>query len=96
MGGSDKLDHNGGSILDDTPPAEATKLIDELLSLQAKQVELDRKLRDAANRQRFSADTAHIERAKEDERSHLVLLDRLMTRMRAVEAKLLLRRRHYH
>lgn len=96
MGGSDKLDHKAGFTLDDTPPAEATKLIDELVSLQAKQAELDRKLRDAANRQRFSADITHVERAREDERSHLVLLDRLMTRMRAVEAKLLLRKRLYH
>jgi hypothetical protein len=96
MGGSDKLDHKARLLLDDAPPADATKLIDELISLQARQAELDRKLRDAANRQRFSRDSANVERAREDERSHLVLMDRLMTRMRAVEAKLLLRKRQYH
>jgi hypothetical protein len=53
-------------------------------------------LRDASLRQRFGPDPESIARAQEDERHHLQILDRLMTRIRAVEAKLLIRRRQYH
>ena len=96
MGSTEKLDHKVELQLDDAVSLEIAQLRDELVLLQERQADLDGKLRDAANRQRFSSSAAGVEQARDDERKQLVLLDRLMTRIRAVEGKLLLRRRRCH
>ena len=65
-------------------------LSEELCALDARQHALERKIRDAANRQRFSSDAQQVAQAAQDERVYVAEMDRLMTRMRAVEAQLLL------
>jgi len=74
-------------------PEDLTRLCDELNGLDERQLELDRKLRDAAVRLRYCGDQDGLLRAKADEREYLAALDHLMTRIRAVEAKLLLTKR---
>jgi hypothetical protein len=96
MGGSEKFRPPVDLTLDDTIPPDLMRLRDELQRLEERQNELDYKLRDALVRRKFSTDPASLNQAKSDEREYLVLLDRLMTRMRAVEAKLLLKRRSLH
>ena len=96
MSGSGKLEHNADFPMDSSPPADVARLRDELADLADRQGKIDAILRDAALRQRYGRDPESIAKAKEDEQRHLVLLDRLMTRIRAVEAKLLLRKRQYH
>jgi hypothetical protein len=85
------------------PPAEAGPLLEnerlrrELQELDDRRARLDRLIADAVNRQRFSPDRGDAEKARGDERGYLAEMDRLMTRIRAVEGKLLLlRRRGYH
>jgi hypothetical protein len=96
MSSSGKLEHNSDFSLDSTLPSDVVRLREELADLSDRHGKLDAMLRDAALRQRFGADPESIAKAKDDERNHLLVLDRLMTRMRAVEAKLLIRRRQYH
>lgn len=62
----------------------------ELATLDARRLELDARLRDAVARQRYAPDQDGAVRARSDETELLVDLDRVMTRIRAVEAKLLL------
>jgi hypothetical protein len=50
---------------------------------------LDRQLADALHRIRHGSSPDLVEKAKQDERQLLTELDRLMTRMRAVEGQLL-------
>lgn len=68
----------------------ATTLRQELTALDARRLDLDARLRDAVARQRYARDRALAERARSEEASLLADMDRLMTRIRAVEAKLLL------
>ena len=96
MSGSGKSEHTADLVLDTTLPADVVQLREELADLSDRHGKLDAMLRDAALRQRFGPDPESIARAREDERRHLQVLDRLMTRIRAVEAKLLIRRRQYH
>jgi hypothetical protein len=96
MNGSGKLEHKPDLFLDATLPADVVRLREELVDLADRHGKLDAMLRDAALRQRFGRDPESIARAREDERLHLQVLDRLMTRIRAVEAKLLIRKRQYH
>ena len=58
--------------------------------LDARRLDLDARLRDAVARQRYVPDESAAERARSDEATLLADMDRLMTRIRAVEAKLLL------
>lgn len=62
----------------------------DLAKLDARRLELDAELRDAVSRQRYGGDAEGTERARADEARLLAELDRLMTRIRATEAKLLL------
>ena len=62
----------------------------ELAALDARRLELDARLRDAVARQRYAPDQDGAVRARSEEADLLVDLDRVMTRIRAVEAKLLL------
>ena len=67
------------------------KLSEELCGLDARQHALDMKIRDAVDRQRYSSDPQQAAQAARDERAYVAEMDRLMTRMRAVEAQLLLK-----
>ena len=51
------------------------------------------KIREAADQQRYSSDVQQRDQAAQDEATYVAEMDRLMTRMRAVEALLLLKRR---
>ena len=50
---------------------------------------LDRRLADALHRIRHASSSADLEQARQDEKAVLTQLDRLMTRMRAIEGQLL-------
>ncbi len=50
---------------------------------------LDRRLADAINLVKHASTTADLEKARQEEKAILAQLDRLMTRMRAVEGQLL-------
>jgi hypothetical protein len=69
---------------------DGVRLSAELANLDQRLDELNARIRAAINRERYSRSPAEAARGAED-RKHLVAeLDRLMTRSRAVEAKLLL------
>ena len=68
---------------------ERAKLRDELARLDLSRQELDREIRDAQQRQQYSTNADEIEAAKREERDKVVAMDRLMTRIRAVEGQLL-------
>ncbi len=70
--------------------ADEVKLSEELASLDAQHHRLEMKLTLASYRHRYSSDPADVAQAGEDERSLLIKLDQLMTRMRAVGGKLAL------
>lgn len=69
--------------------ADPAKLHDELARLDLSRQELDREIRDAHDRQRYGTKPDEIEAAKRDEHDKVVAMDRLMTRIRAVEGQLL-------
>ena len=69
---------------------DSAALRQELAVLDARRLDLDARLRDAVARQRFAPDETTADRARSDEAALLAEMDRLMTRIRAVEAKLLL------
>ena len=60
---------------------DQVRLSEELCGLDARQHALDRKVREAADRQRYSADPAQKAQAAQDEAAHVAEMDRLMTRM---------------
>ena len=64
---------------------------EELSGLDAKQHGLSIKIREAARRQQYSSDPHQKAQAARDEAAYLAEMDRLMTRMQAVEAQLLLK-----
>jgi hypothetical protein len=66
-----------------------TQLHQEFLDLEHHMRLLDRKLADALQRIRHGASAELVEQARRDERQLLSELDRLMTRMRAIEGQLL-------
>jgi hypothetical protein len=66
-----------------------TQLHQEFLDLEHQMRLLDRQLADALQRIRHASSSDLVEKAKQDERHLLTELDRLMTRMRAIEGQLL-------
>jgi predicted nucleic acid-binding Zn-ribbon protein len=66
-----------------------SRLYEEFLELEQRMRLLDRQLADALQRIRHSSSADAIERAKQEEKSLLTELDRLMTRMRAIEGQIL-------
>jgi hypothetical protein len=70
---------------------DQASLSEELSGLDARQHALDLKIREAAQRQRFSRDQHQVAQAARDETAHVAEMDRLMTRTRAVKAQLLLK-----
>ncbi len=65
------------------------QLHQEFLDLELHMRLLDRQLADALHRIRHSSSSDVVEKAKEDEKRLLAELDRLMTRMRAIEGQIL-------
>jgi hypothetical protein len=65
------------------------QLRQELLNLEQRMHLLDRQLADALQRIHHSGSADLVEKAKQDEKAFLSQLDRLMTRIRAVEGQLL-------
>lgn len=65
----------------------------QLALLDRERADLDRRISHALQRQRFSPDAAAAAQARAEERALLLQLDRLMTRIRAVEGNLLQARR---
>lgn len=61
----------------------------ELSTLEERLSLLDRQLADALHRIHHSKSADLIEKAEQDEKAYLAQLDRLMTRMRAIEGQLL-------
>lgn len=70
---------------------DQVRLSEELCGLDARQHALDMKVREAADRQRYSSDARQKAQAAQDEAAYVAEMDRLMTRIRAVEAQLLLK-----
>jgi hypothetical protein len=66
-----------------------SQLNQEFLDLEQAMRLLDLQLADALHRIRHGSSADLIEKAKQDERTLLTELDRLMTRMRAIEGQLL-------
>jgi hypothetical protein len=66
-----------------------SQLHQEFIDLEQHMRLLDTRLADALHRIRHSSSADLIERAREDEKLLLNELDRLMTRMRAIEGQLL-------
>jgi hypothetical protein len=66
-----------------------TQLHQEFLDLEHQMRLLDRQLADALQRIRHGSSPDLVEKARQDERHLLTELDRLMTRMRAIEGQLL-------
>ena len=62
----------------------------ELGDLDARRHALDTKVRPAADQRRYSADAHQKAQAAQEEAVYMAEMDRLMTRIRAVEAQLLL------
>jgi len=65
------------------------QLRQELSTLEQRLSLLDRQLADALHRIHHSTSADLIEKATQDEKTYLAQLDRLMTRMRAIEGQLL-------
>jgi hypothetical protein len=70
--------------------SDRAKLEEELTGLDVRRVQLDAALRDAQNRQRYCHEPRTIEEARAEEAALVKELDRLMTRYRALEGRLLL------
>jgi uncharacterized membrane protein YccC len=68
---------------------EEARLLDELQRLEERQMGLDRDIAGTWHRQRHSKEPEDAERAKVEEQFLALEMDRLMTRIRAVEGQLL-------
>lgn len=66
-----------------------SQLHQEFLELEQRMRLLDMQLADALRRIRHGSSADLVEKAKQDEQDLLAELDRLMTRMRAIEGQLL-------
>jgi hypothetical protein len=65
------------------------ELRQEYQDLEGRLWALDRRLADALHRIKHASTAADMEQARQDEKAVLAQLDRLMTRMRAIEGQLL-------
>lgn len=96
MQSSPKLGHSPVVLTGGAQSSDLAALHEKRRALQERLIEIDQRLRNARDRQRFSSDAAGAAKALDDERAYLLELDGLMTRIRAVEGKLLLSRRSRH
>jgi hypothetical protein len=71
-------------------PEDRARLRAELAALDARLHELDQRRRKAINRQRYSRNPEDVKTAADDFKNIITEMDRVMTRSRAVEGKLLL------
>jgi hypothetical protein len=71
-------------------PKDRARLRAELAALDARLHELDHRRRKAINRQRYSRSPKDVSAAADDLKNIITEMDRVMTRSRAVEGKLLL------
>ena len=71
-------------------PEEETRLSAKLAALDAERYRLDQVIREAVDRKRYSSDPDEVARAAAEERTYLVHMDQLMTRIRGLEGRLLL------
>jgi hypothetical protein len=69
---------------------DQAKLQDELNDLDAQRLRLDAAIRDAQIRQRYGREPQVVEGARTEEAALVTDLDHLMTRIRALEGRLLL------
>ena len=69
--------------------ARKDQLHQEFIDLERHMRLLDLRLADALQRIRFGSSEDFVERAKQEEKWLLAELDRMMTRMRAIEGQLL-------
>jgi uncharacterized protein (DUF342 family) len=76
-------------IMDVSAVIKERQLRQELSTLEQRLSLLDRQLADALHRIHHSKSADLIEKAAQDEKAYLAQLDRLMTRMRAIEGQLL-------
>jgi len=84
--------HSGNGGLKGTE-AEIAALEADLAILDKRRMDLDRRISNAEQIQRHTGDTAARQQATQELQSLLIEMDRLMTRIRTVEGKLMLRRR---
>ena len=70
--------------------SDRIKLEEELTDLDGRRLQLDAAIRDAQNRQRYCHEAQAVEQARAEEATLVKELDRLMTRYRALEGRLLL------
>jgi hypothetical protein len=71
-------------------PDEKPRLSAKRAALDAERYFLDQVIREALDRKRYSSDPDEAARAAAEERRYLVQMDRLMTRIRGLEGRLLL------
>jgi hypothetical protein len=71
-------------------PEEETRLSAKRAALDAERYRLDQVIREAVDRKRYCSDPDEVARAAADERTYLVQMDQLMTRIRGLEGRLLL------
>jgi hypothetical protein len=71
-------------------PDEKPRLSAKLAALDAERYFLDQVIREALDRKRYSSEPDEVARAAAEERRYLVQMDRLMTRIRGLEGRLLL------
>ena len=71
-------------------PEEETRLSAELAALDAERYRLDQVIREAVDSKRYSSDPDEVARSPAEERTYLVQMDQLMTRIRGLEGRLLL------
>jgi hypothetical protein len=71
-------------------PEEDTRLSAQLAELDAERYRLDQVIREAVDRKRYSSDPNEVARAAAEERTYLVQMNQLMTRIRGLEGRLLL------
>jgi hypothetical protein len=96
MESSPKLGQSPVFLTGGAQSSDLTVLHEKRRALQERLGEIDQLLRDARDRQRFSSNAEGAAKALDDERAYLLELDSVMTRIRAVEGKLLLTRRSCH
>jgi hypothetical protein len=73
----------------DSQALSKVELRHEYYDLEPQLWALDHRLADALNRIKHASSSADLEQARQDEKAVLTQLDRLMTRMRAIEGQLL-------
>jgi hypothetical protein len=96
MGEAKALGHSPVLLTQSDDPLRDFQLREELHALHDRLTQLNHLLRDAIHRQRFGPGLLSMSDAAADEQRYLAELNTVMTRIRAVEGQLLLRKRCLH